>query len=110
MAEIRNFLDLIESGATDGRSMRKPIADALNEINENGGNAQTLGGHDEYYFGKASDLEKKQDKLGFDAYPVKDSTKMVYSGRLYLILNEIRQALDTINGDPINGDDGKSDA
>ncbi len=104
MAEI-TISDIIAEieKASRGAEVRKPIIDALEYLNNNGGNAETLDHHPASYFAKAEDLAAKQDKVGFDTVPTKDSKKLVYSHNLWVILDSILKSLHTINGEKPEG-------
>ena len=98
MADISTHIQNIQE-ASRGEQVRDSIVAALLAINNKGGNAYQLDGHDVSYFATTEALHALQTSLlPMDTVPTSGSTKPVTSGALYDVLGDIMDALDDING------------
>lgn len=86
MADLSEHFAKIRA-ANNGAEIRKPIADAFRAFSEQGKDVSYLGGVDDTFFAKQTDMAKL---LPFDSVPRSKSTKFVKSGGIFSIIGDLR--------------------
>lgn len=84
MADLSEHFAKIRA-ANSGMEIRKPIADAFRAFAEQGKDVSYLGGVDDTYFAKQTDMAKL---LPIDSVPRDKSTKLVTSGGILSVLGD----------------------
>ena len=101
--EVQQAIDNLEK-ASDGASMRKAIIEALNTVNENGGNATTLNGmYTDQLADKSQHFKHEFEMLtkmlnDFDEVPKKNRIALIQSGNMKNYIKMLHDRFVTIDG------------
>lgn len=85
MADISKHILEMNKAAT-GAEIRNPLVDALNDLYENGRDAELLNEKPASFYARQTDMNKL---LPFDSYPKRRSTKLVTSGGLFALIGDL---------------------